>query len=101
MSRYRKRLPQLESDLFLTDGGLETTLIFHDGVDLPHFAAFDLLKDDAGTGVLRGYFTRYAELARAREVGLVLETPTWRANADWARKLGYDAASLADANRRG
>jgi hypothetical protein len=32
-------LPQLGSGLFLTDGGIETSLIFLDGLDLPYFAA--------------------------------------------------------------
>jgi S-methylmethionine-dependent homocysteine/selenocysteine methylase len=100
MSLYRKHLPQLDGGMFLTDGGLETTLIFRDGVELPYFAAFDLLKDDAGTDVLRRYFRCYARLARDRNAGIVLETATWRANPDWAGKLGYDAKSLADANRR-
>ena len=31
----------------------------------------------------------------------MLEAPTWRANADWGAKLGYDAATLADASRMG
>lgn len=101
MSKYRHRLPQLQDQLFMTDGGLETTLIFHDRVDLPYFAAFDLLKDDKGAEVLQRYFARYAELARAHGVGIVLETPTWRANPDWAAKLGYDSDALADANRKG
>lgn len=100
MSKYRKRLPQLGDELFLTDGGLETTLVFHDGIPLPSFAAFDLLKTEEGIGVLRRYFERYVEVARAQEVGLVLETPTWRANPDWGTKLGYDALALSDANRR-
>jgi homocysteine S-methyltransferase len=34
-------------------------------------------------------------------VGIVLDTPTWRANADWGALLGYSAEALADANRRG
>jgi S-methylmethionine-dependent homocysteine/selenocysteine methylase len=101
MAKYRQRLPQLAGTLFLTDGGLETTLIFHEGIELPHFAAFDLLKSDKGRAKLRRYFGHYVAVATARGVGLVLETPTWRANADWAAKLGYDAASLAEANRRG
>ena len=42
---HRERLPQLDGGLFLTDGGIETTLIFHHGLELPLFAAFDLLKD--------------------------------------------------------
>jgi S-methylmethionine-dependent homocysteine/selenocysteine methylase len=100
MSKYRRRLPQLGNELFLTDGGLETTLIFHEGVSLPYFAAFDLLKTDDGIAVLRRYFERYAEIARSQEIGLVLETPTWRASPDWGAKLGYDAEALGDANRR-
>jgi len=100
MSKYRHRLPQLANSLFLTDGGLETTLIYHEHLDLPLFAAFDLLKDEVGTGVLRRYYERYAQLARTHGRGLVLEAPTWRASPDWAAKLGYDAAALADANRR-
>jgi S-methylmethionine-dependent homocysteine/selenocysteine methylase len=99
MSKYRNRLPQLKDRLFVTDAGLETTLVFHDGVDLPYFAAFDLLRDDAGIARLRAYYARYAEMARAHGLGLVLESPTWRANADWGAKLGYDREALADANR--
>jgi homocysteine S-methyltransferase len=37
---YRDQLPQLGGDPFLTDGGTETVLIFHEGLDLPLFAAF-------------------------------------------------------------
>jgi len=44
MAQYRRNLPQLTGGLFLTDGGIETTLIFHEGHELPLFAAFDLLK---------------------------------------------------------
>jgi S-methylmethionine-dependent homocysteine/selenocysteine methylase len=101
MSKYRHRLPQLRNTLFLTDGGLETTLVFHDKVELPHFAAFDLLSHAEGTERLRRYFERYARIALERGVGIVLEAPTWRANPDWAAKLGYDRESLADANRLG
>jgi hypothetical protein len=72
---HRSELPQLKGELFLTDGGLETTLIFHRGIDLPEFAAFDLLKDDAGTAELRRYFEPYLELARDSRTGFVLESP--------------------------
>jgi homocysteine S-methyltransferase len=99
-SKYRNNLPQLTEHLFLTDGGLETTLIFHEGVILPYFGAFHLLKDAAGTEILRRYFKRYANLASRHGLGVVLESPTWRANPDWAAKLGYDAAALAEANRK-
>jgi S-methylmethionine-dependent homocysteine/selenocysteine methylase len=98
--KYRHRLPQLGGELFLTDGGIETTLIFHDRLDLPCFAAFDLLKDEAGMAALSRYFARYAATARDRGVGFVLESPTWRANPDWGRKMGYSDAALAKANRK-
>ena len=100
MHRYRDALPQLGGDLFLTDGGIETTLIFHEGLELPHFAAFHLLRSAAGERALREYFQRYAALAKRLRVGIVLESATWRASSDWGDRLGYDAAELADANRR-
>ena len=76
-------LPQLDGGLFLSDGGLETTLIFLEGVALPHFAAFVLLRDDAGRDRLRDYYRPYLELAATTpDAGFVLETPTWRASAD-------------------
>jgi S-methylmethionine-dependent homocysteine/selenocysteine methylase len=98
--RYRGRLPQLDGRPFLTDGGLETTLIFHEGLDLPEFAAFHLLADDEGTEALRRYYVPYAELARERGLGFVLESPTWRANPDWARRIGYSDDELDTLNRK-
>jgi S-methylmethionine-dependent homocysteine/selenocysteine methylase len=98
--RYRSHLPQLGGDLFLTDGGIETVLIFHQGLDLPLFAAFDLLKDDEGTETLRSYYEPYAALARERGLGLVLESPTWRASPRWATEIGYSEQELDDMNRR-
>ena len=99
MSKYRSSLPQMSGDVFLTDGGIETCLIFHDGVDLPYFAAFVLLETEEGRDTLRRYFRRYAALASERNLGFILESPTWRASADWGDKLGYDADRLAAANR--
>jgi S-methylmethionine-dependent homocysteine/selenocysteine methylase len=99
MSPYRTDLPQLGNRLFIADSGMETTLIFHDGIDLPYFASFVLLEDTAGRARLRAYFEQHIALARAAGTGIVLETPTWRANPDWGAKLGYDAAQLAAANR--
>lgn len=100
MAKYRHALPQLGGACFLADGGIETSLIFHDGLDLPHFAAFDLLRTTPGEAALSNYFRTYAQLARRLRAGLVLETPTWRASADWAARLGYGADALAAANRR-
>jgi len=96
---YRSRLPQLDREVFLTDGGLETTLIFHDGIDLPLFAAVGLLGSDEGRAALRKYFDAYARLAVEHGVGIVLETATWRASPDWAAKLGYSLEELDRLNR--
>lgn len=86
--------------LFLTDGGIETTLIFHEGLDLPDFAAFHLLAEPAGEQALRRYFRTYAAIAQQFDTGLILESATWRANPDWASRLGYGARELDAANRK-
>lgn len=99
MSKYRTRPPQLDGGLFLTDGGIETTLIFQDGLELPHFAAFHLLRDAAGRAALKAYYERYLAIAAADGAGFILESPTWRASADWGDKLGYAKGELAAANR--
>jgi homocysteine S-methyltransferase len=97
---YRNALPQLRGDLFLTDGGIETSLIFHQGLDLPAFAAFVLLDDEAGTEELRRYYAPYVELAREQGLGFVLETPTWRASPRWGAELGYSNDQLDALNRK-
>ena len=95
----REPLPQTGGGVFLTDAGLETVLIFHEGLDLPGFAAFPLLEDDAGRATLRAYYEPFLTLARERDTGFVLTSPTWRANPDWAASLGYDDETLAKVNR--
>lgn len=85
--------------IHLTDSGLETWLIFHRGIDLPDFAAFPLLDDEQGRALLAEYFRDHAELAARVGAPLVLETPTWRASADWGVRLGYDSAALDRVNR--
>jgi len=100
MNTYRNSLPQLGDGLFLTDGGIETTLIFHEGLKLPEFAAFHLLKTDEGEAALRNYFRTYADLARRFGTGLILESATWRSNPDWGARLGYLTEELAEINRK-
>lgn len=99
MPKYRSHLPQLEGGMFLTDGGIETTLIFLNGLELPYFAAFHLLKDKAGREALLEYYRSHASIACSHETGFILESPTWRASSDWGAKLGYSPAAIADANR--
>jgi S-methylmethionine-dependent homocysteine/selenocysteine methylase len=98
--KYRSALPQLGDDLFLTDSGLETTLVFHDQMDLPEFAAFPLLDRDDGVDRLRRYFSQHMDIAAEAGLGFIGEAASWRANPDWATKLGYDRDGLARLNRR-
>ncbi|GBD47798.1 homocysteine S-methyltransferase family protein [Methylopila sp. Yamaguchi] len=100
MAKYKGALPQLSDKLFLTAGGLETTLIFHQGVELPYFAAFILMDAEDGEARLAEECARFAEIARGSGLGFILDTPTWRANRDWGEKLGYNAAALDVVNRR-
>jgi S-methylmethionine-dependent homocysteine/selenocysteine methylase len=100
MTKYRNALPQLDGGLYLTDGGIETTLIFDEGLDLPDFAAFDLLKTPEGEATLQKYFRTYVEIAKRFGTGLILESATWRANPDWATRLGYSRRALAEINRK-
>jgi homocysteine S-methyltransferase len=85
--------------IHLTDGGMETTLIYHDGIDLPDFAAFTVLADDAGRAALGRYYDAYLAVAEKRGLPIVLDTPTWRASSDWGARLGYSAEQLADVTR--
>ncbi|RRV03791.1 homocysteine S-methyltransferase [Pseudomonas sp. v388] len=100
MAKYRNALPQMSGELFLTDGGIETTLVFHEGVELPHFAAFHLLQSPEGTAVLHKCYSAYADIATRLDTGLILEAATWRASRDWGERLGYSAYLLESANRK-
>lgn len=94
MPKYRDALPQLTDRVFITDGGMETTLVFHDGIDLPYFAAFDQLKSVDGTNRIRDYYRKYAAIATTNKVGFVLESVTWRASSDWGKLMGYSDTAL-------
>jgi S-methylmethionine-dependent homocysteine/selenocysteine methylase len=93
-------LIQLSAPLTVTDGGLETTLVFHQGIDLTDFAAFPLLDTEVGRAALADYYQPYLDLARRLGAPVLVDTPTWRANLDWGARLAYDAIRLAAVNRR-
>jgi homocysteine S-methyltransferase len=92
-------LPQLAGRPVVTDGGLETDLIYHHDVDLPDFAAFVLVDDERGQDLLVRYYDDYVDIARRAGTAIQLETPTWRASGDWGERLGYSAAELQRVNR--
>ncbi|UCF37046.1 MAG: homocysteine S-methyltransferase family protein [Acidobacteriota bacterium] len=98
MSKYRSDLPQLNGNVYLADGGLETDLIFNHGIEIPEFAAHTLLNDEAGRRALAEYFRRFLRLAQTFETGFVLDTQTWKAHVHWASDLGVSEEELRKAN---
>jgi homocysteine S-methyltransferase len=98
-AKYRKRLPQSHNNLYLTDGGLETTLMFLEGHDLPHFAAFNLMRTSAGKQAIKDYLLKYIGIAKENNTGIILDTPTWRASQDWGDLLGYSVEAMDAVNR--
>jgi S-methylmethionine-dependent homocysteine/selenocysteine methylase len=100
MAKTKSTLPHQTGDLFLTDGGIETTLIFRDGFELPYFAAFDLLKDAKGYNGIREYYLPYLKIAKDFKTGFILESPTWRANRDWIKKVGYPVSEIEEINKK-
>ena len=97
--KYRLDLPQLHGLPPLTDSGFETSLVFHEELDFPNFAAFDLLRNKEDCAYLKRYYMRHADLTKQYQVGFILETPTWRASADWGDLLGYNEQALIEINR--
>jgi S-methylmethionine-dependent homocysteine/selenocysteine methylase len=100
MAEYRDSLPHLSGAFFLLDGGLETTMVFHKGVELPHFSSIDMIRQPEGVALLREYYGQYAAIAQAAQVGFILDSPTWRASRGWAAPLGLTEVELAELNKR-
>jgi homocysteine S-methyltransferase len=85
--------------LFVGDGGLETTMIFREGLELPEFASFTLLEEPSGRDALGRYYRSFLAIAAEHGLGFILDTPTWRASRGWGEKLGRSEARIADVNR--
>ncbi len=84
---------------FLSDGGLETFLIFDKGYDLPCFSAAVLLDTEQGRADLRAYFERFIDIAKASGRGFILDAPTWRAGTAWAGPLGLTLKEVMETNQ--
>ena len=100
MANYRNALPQLSGELFLTDAGLETDLIFNHGIEIREFAAHTLLPDAAGREALASYFRGFLSLARETGTGFILDSQTWKAHMHWADDLGASEDELREANKQ-
>lgn len=100
MVKYRSNLPQLSTELFLTDAGLETDLIFNHGVEIREFAAHTLLGDIQGQAALADYLRGFLALADEFDAGLILDSQTWKAHRHWAADLGQTPAELRSINHQ-
>jgi homocysteine S-methyltransferase len=98
VAKYRNALPQLRGATFLADGGIETHMIFNEGVDAPHNAVFTMIDSEAGRAQLRRYYRGYLPIAQRAGTGFLFDTNTWRANPDWGTLLGYNSERLRAAN---
>ena len=98
-SKSRHLLNDIGDQIFLTDGGMETVMVFHEGIDLPQFAAFTLLDSDTGRAALTRYYTGFLDEAAAQRAGFLLDTPTWRASAGWGQVMGLAPEQIDAINR--
>ncbi|MDG2341007.1 MAG: homocysteine S-methyltransferase family protein, partial [Paracoccaceae bacterium] len=99
MTVYRDSFPPSSADLFLAYVGMETDLIFNQGVDLPGFASYPLLKTTEGRELLKGYLRNLIALGKETGAGVILESPTWVANRDRGKALGYGISELKKLNQ--
>ena len=88
------------SRFFLSDGGLETYMIFDKGYDLPCFSAAVLLDTKQGRTDLTAYFESFIGLARNAGRGFVMDAPTWRAGTAWAGPLDQSVLEVLETNER-
>ena len=98
-SKSKALLDDIKNRIWLTDGGLETVMVFLEGLELPHFASFTLLDSPVGRAALDRYYTGFLREAAAQKVGFVLDSATWRASAGWGAVMGLDAARIDAVNR--
>jgi S-methylmethionine-dependent homocysteine/selenocysteine methylase len=98
VSKYRNELPQLSGELFLTDAGIETDLIFNHGIEIREFAAHTLLPDQKGREAVANYLGAFLTLAKEHDVGFILDSPTWKAHSHWGVDLGESDEDLRQAN---
>lgn len=100
MASKWRTLPQLTSSkLFLTEAGIETTLIYRKNINLPSFSTLPLLSTEEGTENLLSIYQDYINTALTHSTGIVLETRTWRGSPAWASKLGLSTSQVLNLNR--
>src|SRR4029434_2605063 len=71
----------------LTDGGIETRIIYEFKYAIDDFESFELLEDESGRDILRRIYQSYADVGVRYGLPIQLGTPTWRASRKWTNML--------------
>jgi homocysteine S-methyltransferase len=79
-----------KNDIIITDGGLETTLIYKYNIELPYFSCINLLKTDSGKELIYNCLIKYVDISEKYNVNIIIETPTWRCSKKWCRLLNCE-----------
>ncbi len=98
MALHRAKMPQIDGGVFVAYAGMETDLIFNQGIDLQGLASYPLLETDEGREQVRGYLSDMIEVARSAGAGVILESPTWEANRERGAAIGYSPETLIERN---
>lgn len=85
-------------ELFLTEGGTETEIMYKHGFELPEFAMFPLLENPIAVTAMRDMFRSQLDVAAEFAMSMLLTGIDYRASPDWGAKLGYSPHGLAQAN---
>jgi S-methylmethionine-dependent homocysteine/selenocysteine methylase len=71
----------------LTDGGIETRIIYEFKYAIDDFESFELLADESGRDILRQIYQSYVDVAVRYGLPIQLGTPTWRASRKWTNDV--------------
>lgn len=94
MSSFPEQKPGL---YYLTEGGVETEILYKWGYELPHFAMFPLLERSDARSVIRDMYKRYLDVTARYGLAALMGGFDYRASPDWGAKLGYSRQGLHDA----
>lgn len=85
----------------LTDGGIETRIMFGSGIEMePDIQVAGLLGDPQGRAALAGIYGGYIAAAAENHLPVVIGTPTFRASPNFVRRAGLEPAEVTVLNRR-
>ncbi|SFB84432.1 homocysteine S-methyltransferase family protein [Tropicimonas isoalkanivorans] len=92
--------PQQPGKLWLTEGGIETEIMYKWGHELPQFAMFPLLDNPAALQAMQDMWRRSLDVAAQHGFSMVMNGLDYRASPDWAALLGYSLEGLAEMQHR-